>query len=134
MTAWKSYVPRKLDKNLFFGDRMKIAVPTRTEKGLRDTVAETFSRAPTFTIVTIKEGEIEDVKIIKNNAADISQGAGPLAARTLKENQVNMILSEDIGPGATYILETIEIDVKRVEPGQKVKEVITKWIKENKNS
>lgn len=113
---------------------MKIAVPTRTEKGLRDTVADTFSRAPTFTLVNIKKGVIEDVHIIRNNAAELRQGAGPLAVRTLKENQVNIVLSGDIGPGATSILETIEIGIERVEPGKKVKEVITKWMKENLNS
>lgn len=109
---------------------MKIAVPTNTEKGLSDTVAETFSRAPTFTIITISDYNVEDVKIIKNKAAEMSQGAGPLAARTLKENDVNLILSGDIGPGAVNILETIGINFERVDAGLRVRDVIKDWIRE----
>jgi len=108
---------------------MKIAVPSKGEKGLRDRVADTFSRAPTFTIVTIQDDKIRDVKVVKNKAAEMSQGAGPVAARTLKENQVDVIISGDIGPGATNILETIEIRVEKAEPGAKVKEVVENWVK-----
>jgi predicted Fe-Mo cluster-binding NifX family protein len=108
---------------------MKIAVPSKGEKGLRDRVADTFSRAHAFTIVTIQDGEISDVKVFKNKAAEMSQGAGPVAARTLKENQVDVIISGDIGPGATNILETIEIRVEKAEPGAKVKQVVENWVK-----
>lgn len=108
---------------------MKIAVPSKGEKGLRDRVADTFSRAPAFTIVTIQVDEISDVKVVKNKAAEMRQGAGPVAARMLKENQVNVIISGDIGPGATNILETIEIRIEKAEPGAKVKEVVENWVK-----
>ena len=108
---------------------MKIAVPSKGEKGLRDRVADTFSRAPAFTIVTIQDDEISDVKVVKNKAAEMSQGAGPVAARTLKENQVDVIISGDIGPGSTNILETIEIHVEKAEPGAKVKQVVENWVK-----
>jgi len=109
---------------------MKVAIPTETEKGLRDNVSDVFSRAPTFTIITITNGNIEDVHVIKNKAAEMDQGAGPLAARTLKENGVDLILSRDLGPGARNILETIEIKIGSAEPGQKVNDTIDAWIKE----
>ncbi len=108
---------------------MKIAVPSKGEKGLRDRVADTFSRAPAFTIVTIENDEISDVKVVKNKAAEMSQGAGPVAARTLKENQVEVLISGDIGPGATNILETIDIRIEKAEPGAKVKEAVENWVK-----
>jgi len=108
---------------------MKIAVPSKGEKGLRDRVADTFSRAPAFTIVTIQDDEITDVNVIKNKAAEMSQGAGPVAARTLKENQVEVLISGDIGPGATNILETIDIRIGKAEPGAKVKEAVENWVK-----
>lgn len=107
---------------------MKVAIPTEKDKGLRDKVADIFSRAPTFTIISVVDGEIEDFQVIKNKAADMRQGAGPLAARTLKENGVNIILSGDIGPGARNILETIDIEIGEAEPGQIVKDVINRWI------
>lgn len=108
---------------------MKIAVPSEGEKGLRDRVADTFSRAPAFTIVTIHNRMIRDVKVVRNKAAEMSQGAGPVAARTLKENQVEVVISGDIGPGAVNILETIDIRVEKAEPGMKVKEVVDGWVK-----
>ncbi len=108
---------------------MKIAVPSKGDKGLRDRVADTFSRAPTFTLVTIQGGEITDVEVLKNEAAKMSQGAGPVVARTLKENQVEVLISGDIGPGATNILETIEIRIEKAEPGSKVKETVENWVK-----
>ncbi len=108
---------------------MKIAVPSKGDKGLRDRVADTFSRAPTFTLVTIQGGEITDVEVLKNEAAEMSQGAGPVVARTLKENQAEVLISGDIGPGATNILETIEIRIEKAEPGSKVKETVENWVK-----
>jgi predicted Fe-Mo cluster-binding NifX family protein len=107
---------------------MKIAVPSKGEKGLRDRVADTFSRAPAFTIVTIQDDEITDVKVVKNKAAEMSQGAGPVAARTLKENGVNVLLSSDIGPGATNILETIGIAIGDASKNEKVKETVDRYL------
>jgi predicted Fe-Mo cluster-binding NifX family protein len=107
---------------------MKIAVPSKGEKGLRDRVADTFSRAPAFTIVTIQDDEISDVKVVKNKAAEMSQGAGPVAARTLKENGVNVLLSSDIGPGATNILETIGIAIGSASQDEKVKETVDRYL------
>jgi predicted Fe-Mo cluster-binding NifX family protein len=108
---------------------MKIAVPSKGEKGLRDKVDDTFSRAHAFTIITIQNNKIHDVKIVKNKAAGLTQGAGPIAARTLKENNVNMLISGDIGPGATNILETIDIRVEKTDPGQKIKKAVENWVK-----
>jgi len=66
---------------------------------------------------------------VKNRASEMSQGAGPVAARTLKENKVDVVLAGDIGPGARDILETIDIRVEKVEPGLRVKEALEKWVK-----
>jgi predicted Fe-Mo cluster-binding NifX family protein len=107
---------------------MKIAVPSKGENGLRDRVADTFSRAPAFTIVTIQDDKIHDIKVIKNNASEMSQGAGPVAARTLKENGVNVLLSSDIGPGATNILETIGIAIGSASQNEKVKETVDRYL------
>ena len=108
---------------------MKVAIPSKGEKGLRDQVAETFSRAPIFTIITLEKGKVRNVEIVKNRASEMSQGAGPVAARTLKENKVDIVLVGDIGPGARDILETIDIRVEKVEPGLRVKEALEKWVK-----
>ena len=50
------------------------------KKKLTNKVAETFSRAPTFTIVTLEDHDIVDVETIENPVSSIEKGAGPIAA------------------------------------------------------
>jgi len=107
---------------------MKIAVPTQGDKGLRDRVADTFSRAPYFTIVTVENGAIAGKKVVQNKAAEVKQGAGPLAARTLKDAGVNVILSGEIGPGATSILDAFGIRVISASQNEKVRDAVDKCL------
>jgi len=109
---------------------LKIAVPTKGKKLLNDRVADTFSRAPTFTIVTIQSGKIRETIVINNSAKELTQGAGPMVASIMKDNSVNVVLSGDIGPGASRILKTIEIEIVDIEQGQKVRQVINNWLEE----
>ena len=88
---------------------LRIALPTTGHKGMKDRVSQVFSRANTFTIVEIVDGETHSVKVLENEAAGFSQGAGPLAVRNLKERGVNLVASGDLGPGATTLLETLGI-------------------------
>ena len=107
---------------------MKLAVPTKDQKGLKDRVAQTFSRAPTFTLVTVEDGAIKDTEVIKNKAESLGQGAGPLATRTLKEHGVDVLLCGDIGPGASNILETIGIEFCKVDVDEKVKRAVEYYL------
>lgn len=107
---------------------LKIAVPTKGIKLLNDRVADTFSRAPTFTIITIQNGKIRDTTVIHNTAKELTQGAGPMVASIMKENDVDVVLSGDIGPGASRILKTIDIEISEIEQGQKVRHVINNWL------
>ena len=109
---------------------LKIAVPTKGKKLLNDRVADTFSRAPTFTIVTTQSGKIRETTVINNSAKELTQGAGPMVASIMKDNSVNVVLSGDIGPGASRILKTIEIEIVDIEQGQKVRQVINNWLEE----
>ena len=100
-------------------------------KLLNDRVADTFSRAPTFTFVIVQNGKIMEVDLIKNDAQELKQGAGPLVASIMKENSVELVLSGDIGPGASSILNTIDIKIVKITSGLKVRNVINNWLKEN---
>lgn len=107
---------------------MKMAVPTQGDRGLRDRVADIFARAPYFTLVTVENGSITDKKVIQNKASEMKQGAGPLAARTLKDNGVDVLLSCEIGPGATSVLETIGIKIGGVTQDEKVKDAVERYL------
>ena len=104
---------------------MRIAVPTIGNRKLSNKIANTFSRAPHFTIITIQNNKIKSVEIITNPGEIPERGAGPLAARALKDNNVDILLTEDMGPGARNILETLGIQINLVEKGKKVKEVLS---------
>ena len=73
----------------------------------------------------IEEGRFKDLKVVKNPGESSERGAGPLAARVLKENNVEVLLTSEVGPGAKNILQALEIEINLVEQGMTVKEVIS---------
>ena len=107
---------------------MRIAIPTTGERKLTNKVADTFSRAPHFTIVTIEDNQIKTLNVVHNPGETPERGAGPLAARVLKENQVDLLLTSEMGPGARNILEALEIEFVLVEQGKTVKEVVAPYL------
>lgn len=108
---------------------MKIAFPTEAYKKKNDKVANTFSRANTFTFVSIKNGKPFEYSVIENKAYNLKQGAGPLAARALKDNGVTTLISGNVGPGATTILEALGIDIHYTDSGLLVKDALNDWLK-----
>ncbi len=107
---------------------MKIAFPTEGHRKLSDRIATTFSRAPTFTIVTVEGGETQGSIVIENHAVSHEQGAGPLAVSTLKDHDVTILISGDVGPGASTILDALGIKIYSTEAGKKVSNVLTDWL------
>ena len=107
---------------------MRIAIPTTGKRKLTNKVADTFSRAPNFTIVTIEDNQIKTLDVVHNPGETLDRGAGPLAARLLKENQVDLLLTSELGPGARNILEALEIQIELVEQGNTVKKVVATYL------
>ena len=103
---------------------LRIALPTNDHKGMKDRVSQLFSRANTFTIVEIVGGKSHSVEIIENKASKMSQGAGPLAVKTLKEWGVDLVASGDLGPGASTLLDALEIKFIAVKSGAKVSQAL----------
>lgn len=79
--------------------KLRIAVATAGEKGLRDKVSHTFGRAETFTIVEIDKKKIVNVKVLRNPAVSYKYRVGPIVARTLIEGGVQLVIAGEIGPG-----------------------------------
>ncbi len=107
-----------------------VALPTEGHNGLKDRVSGVFSRARTFTIVKLEDGKPIQVDILVNTAAELKQGAGPLAVKALKDNGVELVMSGDLGPGASTLLATIGIEAIKIEPGLKVSKAIKEAIKQ----
>ena len=107
---------------------LRIVIPTINNKGLQDEVTEVFARAPTFTIVEIFNDEIIKVEIEQNKAKNMKYGAGPLVARELAQKKIDYILTSDLGPGATSMLNIENVKIIKVHPKIKVCDAINKTL------
>ena len=112
------------DKNL------KIGIATVGEKGLEDRVSETFGRANTYTIIEVENGKIVNVKILRNPAVSYEHGAGPIVARTLIDEGIQLAVAGEIGPGVTTILEHHKVKRVTFKAGIRVSEAIKELLKQ----
>jgi len=104
--------------------KLKIAVATKKHKGLEDVVSEVFGKAKTFTIVDIEDGEVKNVQVIDNPAASYEYGSGPVAVKTLADLKVKLVISGELGPGASSLLEQHNIKKASAKFNTKVAESV----------
>ncbi len=109
---------------------MKIGIATVGENGLQDKVSETFGRANTYTIVEVKEEKISNVKVLENPAITYEHGAGPIVAKMLIEEGVQLVVAGEIGPGVSSILEHHKVKKMTVKAGTTVAEVVENLLKQ----
>lgn len=102
----------------------RMAVATDGKKGLDDTVSNVFGRAKTFTIIDIEKEKIISVKVLENPALSYSHGAGPIAIKTLIDDGVDVVVADELGIGASEILQNHNISHIQVKPGTNVNETV----------
>jgi len=105
-------------------EKLKIAVPTKAYAGLEDTVSEVFGRAKTFTIVDVENGQVRKVRVIDNPAASYDYGSGPVAAKTLADLRVDLVMATVPGPGASGLLKHHGMKEISVKPDTRVTDAI----------
>jgi predicted Fe-Mo cluster-binding NifX family protein len=103
---------------------LRVAVATTGNKGLEDEVSHEFVHTKTFTIIDIQDGKVKNVKVIKNPAALLSHGKGPVVAKYLADMKVNMVVSGEVGPGASTMLNELKIKTLTVKSGEQVIKVL----------
>lgn len=103
---------------------LKVAVPTEGSGGLEDTVSEVFGRANSFTVVEVSESEVQSVEVVQNPAVSYKFGAGPIVVKMLVDSGVNVVMSGELGPGASALLEQHNVECVIVKPGILVSEAI----------
>lgn len=104
--------------------KLRIAISTKGEKGLEDEVSEIFGRTNTITIVDVVNGEVRNVQVLKNPAASFRFGAGPILVKTLIDMNVNVVVSGELGPSVSELIEDHKVSKVIVKPGTPVKEAI----------
>lgn len=97
--------------------KLRIAIPTRGQGGLEDSLSDMFGRANTFTIVDVEKGAIKNVNVLENPAVSYKHGAGPIVVKMLIDAGVNMVLAAELGPGASALLEQHNIITIAAKPG-----------------
>jgi len=100
---------------------MKIVIPTNSEKGLNDEVAEHFGRCQTYTFL---DGNGEVIEII-NNTSEHMGGIG-LPPELMKRHGANVLLCKSLGPRALDLCEQLGIAVY-VCQARTVKEMFELW-------
>jgi len=113
-------------------EKLRIAVATNKNKGLKDDVSEVFGKAKTFTIVDIEDGKVKNVEVIENPAASYKYGAGPIVVKELVDSKVNLVIGPEFGPGASAILEHHGVAKMLVEAGTSVREVLEDVLEKSK--
>ena len=113
--------------------KIRLAIPTTGEGGLRAVVSNVFARAQTFTYVDIVDGEIRDIRVEVNKASGLKHGTGPIVAKTLKDNGVDIVVASDVGPGARTLLDMNGIMVVYAKPRIKVSEAVEKALEDLRN-
>ena len=109
---------------------MKIAIPTKGGKGLKEQVSEVFGKSKTFTILDIQNESIVNVEVIENPAKNYKHGAGPIVVKTLVELKVNVAASREFGVGASTLLKMHNIKKIKVKPNITVDKAFPDFLKQ----
>ncbi|MEM3011746.1 MAG: NifB/NifX family molybdenum-iron cluster-binding protein [Candidatus Hadarchaeales archaeon] len=95
---------------------MLVAVATLDRGGPEARVSPEFGHAPTFTLVEVEGGKAKRWEVILNPASSLQHGRGPLVAKSLSDKGVKMVVSGEVGPGASELLKAFGIEIRIVEP------------------
>jgi predicted Fe-Mo cluster-binding NifX family protein len=106
--------------------KFRIAIATNGKRELDDTVSNVFGRSKTFTIINLENEKVISLKVLENPALSYSHGAGPIAIKTLIDDGVKIIIANDLGIGASEILEDHNIKHVQAKPGTNVKDAVDK--------
>jgi len=87
----------------------RIAVPSNDQGGLDGTRAGHFGHCDVFTLVDVKDGEIEQVTTINNR--EHMQGGCMVPVNLLSENKVNALIVGGIGMRPLMGFRQVGIDV-----------------------
>ena len=92
---------------------MKIAISAFSDS-LDQQVNPVFGRCAGYIIVEVEGKEIKSHTFVQNQAATAATGAGIAAAQTVIEQGVQAVISGNIGPNASMVLQQSGIKIYQV--------------------
>ena len=108
----------------------KIAISSEGNT-LESMIDQRFGRCKYFLVIEVENNKIKDVKAVENQGALQGHGAGIRAAQQVGEMRVKEIITGQLGPNATNVLEQLGITVYHASGT--VKNAVGQLIKGNLN-
>jgi predicted Fe-Mo cluster-binding NifX family protein len=106
-----------------------VAIPSMGNGGLKELMNPRFGRCEQFTIVSIEDGTISEVRTVPNPAASAMGGAGTQASQIVGSHSANAVISGFLGPNAFNALKALNITMyKAPNKDVSIKEVINMYI------
>ena len=100
----------------------RIAVPSNGEGGLAGTRSGHFGHCDVFTLVDVKDGEIEKVTLLNNK--EHVQGGCMVPVNLLAENRVNALIVGGIGMRPLMGFRQVGIDVYHDDQRPEIEPVV----------
>jgi predicted Fe-Mo cluster-binding NifX family protein len=108
-------------------NKMKIAISSDGER-LDNQIDQRFGRCQYFLIIDINKNKIENFKAIKNEGTLQGHGAGIKAAEQIGELKVDAVITGQVGPNATKVLD--ELKIKTYSASGNINDAILDFIKD----
>jgi predicted Fe-Mo cluster-binding NifX family protein len=105
--------------------KMKIAISSDGEK-LHSKVDQRFGRCPYFLIVNVNGNEVGTFEAVTNEGTIQGHGAGIKSAEQIGELGVKVVITGNLGPNATAILE--KLDIKTYHASGTIQEAIENFV------
>jgi len=86
-------------RELYGGEKMRIAIASEDERGLDSLVSQHFGRCPYYTLVEVEAGEVKEVKVV-NNPFYGSHGQPGEVPGFIRSQGAQVIITGGMGPRA----------------------------------
>ena len=91
-------------------------------------VADRFARSPFLAVAEVEDGEIREIRFIKNPGREALGGAAVKTLQALAELDVKIIVGPAFGPNAVAMAEELGMRRITVAPGTPLREALEKAI------
>lgn len=104
---------------------MKVCIASN-QGGLEDSICPIFGRCPSFTIVDVENGEIQNVEVRKNQHAQAAGGAGIQAAQFVANQGSEACIAGNFGPNAYRVLARAGVQAYAAEGN--IEEIVSAYL------
>lgn len=105
-------------------EKIKVAIPATNNAGLKSMTSIHFGNVPFFAFVEIEGGELTNVYVKVNYAANLPKKKGVSAAKFLINEKVDVLLSENVGESPFHVLNDSFVHIYHLPEHASIEEAI----------